>query len=154
MREWSLDVAMVGEELDRPGADIAFTLKFPKARRRTPDNRADFEEVEIELRDGRWLSSAPATADQGRKGRSKRAQICLDALQKALAEFGKAPPASSSTVGVHQAITLEQWRSIFNRMAPYGDDQADARRKAWQVGLEELTASRTVVKWGDWIWLP
>jgi AAA domain len=25
MREWSLDVAMVGEELDRPGADVAFT---------------------------------------------------------------------------------------------------------------------------------
>ena len=76
MREWHLDTAMVAERLDRPGADVAFTLKFPKCRRRTPDNRADFEEVEIELRNGRWLGSVPK-AKRTRKNLKPRAQNCL-----------------------------------------------------------------------------
>jgi hypothetical protein len=35
------------ETIERPEADIAFSLKFTKARERTPDNRADFEAAVI-----------------------------------------------------------------------------------------------------------
>lgn len=42
-REWQLDTVALMEAVERPGADIAFTIKFSKARERVPHNRADFE---------------------------------------------------------------------------------------------------------------
>lgn len=48
---------------DRPGADVAFTLKFPKCRRRTPDNRADFDPMEITLERGQWSCRPAETAN-------------------------------------------------------------------------------------------
>ena len=56
MRTWHLDTDMVGERLDKPDADVAFTLKFPKCRRRTPQNRGDFEQVDLVLAHGLWTS--------------------------------------------------------------------------------------------------
>jgi AAA domain len=154
LREWWLDVVMVAEKAERSGADLSFTLKFSKCRRRTPENRADFEEVTVELRDGRWLSTAePAPAGGKRKKLTKRAQLCLDALAKALADVGQKPPTCSATSGVARAVSIETWREFFNRMAPYTEDQADAKRKAWQVGLEELAACRAVEKWERWVWV-
>jgi AAA domain len=46
-REWQLDTVALMETIERPEADIAFSLKFTKARERTPDNRADFEAAVI-----------------------------------------------------------------------------------------------------------
>jgi hypothetical protein len=151
MREWHLDTVMVGEKRPQSDVDIAFTLKFSKARRRKPDNRSQFENIDIELRYGAWIRAA-ATSTQKSGGMPDSAKLCLAALRKALDELGKFPPTSSNTIGVRSAVTLEQWRDMFKRMSPYDDD--DARRQAWKRGTERLLADRLVTKWGDWVWLP
>jgi hypothetical protein len=53
-REWQMDTVALMEAADRPGADIAFRLKFLKARERAPHNRDDFAEVVITLSDDQW----------------------------------------------------------------------------------------------------
>lgn len=44
-KEWQMDTVIVMEGTKAEDADVAFTLKFTKARMRTPDNKADFEDV-------------------------------------------------------------------------------------------------------------
>ena len=46
-----MDTVILMERVDVPGADLSFSLKFTKARERTPENRADFEPVTMSLRD-------------------------------------------------------------------------------------------------------
>ena len=132
---------------------VSFTLKFPKCRRRTPDNRTDFDPIEVTLERGQW-SYNPAETPNGSKNKLPDcAQLCLDALHKAIDELGQAPPSCSATTGVRLAVKLDQWRDMFRRIAPYADDQAEARKKAFQRGTERLSADRIATKWGDWVWL-
>jgi len=154
MREWWLDTAMVAEKLDQPGTDVSFTLKFPKCRRRTPDNRADFDEVEVALADGSWTTSA-APQRQGRSQRlSKTARLCMAALTKALETLGRTPPYSSATAGVVVAVTLDEGKDFFARTSPYTDVRTDPGRKAFDRGSEQLLSDRFAVKWCEWVWLP
>jgi hypothetical protein len=148
LREWHLDTVMVGERLERPDADAAFTLKFTKCRRRTPDNRAEFENVEVVLEQGQWTIGA--TTNGGKKSMSPAAQICRAALVKALAEFGTKPPASTGTVGVLIACTDAQWRDVFNHMIPRDDPNP---RATWKRGTEKLIANKMATVWGGWAWL-
>jgi hypothetical protein len=53
-REWQLDTVMLMEKIEGATADIAFTLKFLKARERAPHNRHDFAEVAITLEYDVW----------------------------------------------------------------------------------------------------
>jgi hypothetical protein len=57
-REWQMDVVALLEAVERPEADLAFALKFTKARERTPGNRGDFEPTIIALAGDRWASEA------------------------------------------------------------------------------------------------
>jgi AAA domain len=152
LREWALDVAMVAEKVDRPGTDVAFNLTFPKARRRTPENRADFEPVLIELREGPWNGSIPK---QKPRRLAPRAEMCRQALEKAVAEHGTKPPTSSGTNGVSLAVRVETWRDYFDRMAPYEEDEKGkaAKREAWRWGKEKLYAEKVISTWGRWAWL-
>jgi len=42
------------EAVERPDTDVSFTIQFPKARERTPDNRQQFAETRIALVDDEW----------------------------------------------------------------------------------------------------
>jgi hypothetical protein len=53
-REWQMDVVGLMERVETPGADLSFSLKFTKARERTPENRADFDPVTMSLQDDQW----------------------------------------------------------------------------------------------------
>jgi AAA domain len=57
-REWQLDFVILLEEVERKGADIAFSLKFTKARECSPDNKADFEPTVIRLAKDQWTAEA------------------------------------------------------------------------------------------------
>ena len=68
-REWELDTVGVGERIEgRPDADVAMRLSFKKARRRTPENRADYDPIEVELVKGQWLWQPVESATSGRRG--------------------------------------------------------------------------------------
>ncbi|HEX3663801.1 MAG TPA: DnaB-like helicase N-terminal domain-containing protein [Rhizomicrobium sp.] len=53
-REWQLDTVMLLEKIEGAEAEIAFKLKFLKARERAPHNRDNFAEVAVALTDDVW----------------------------------------------------------------------------------------------------
>jgi hypothetical protein len=53
-KEWQMDTVAVMEATKAEDADVAFTLKFTKTRMRTPDNKADFEDVTLMLKGMAW----------------------------------------------------------------------------------------------------
>jgi hypothetical protein len=91
----------------RPG-ELAFRLSFDpehggKARRRTPDNWQDFQDMTIRLTEDRW-SSEPADgcgAAQGKAPPASRRKF-YDALVAAVARH----PAG------HNCTTMQQWEAM------------------------------------------
>lgn len=55
-REWQMENSVILEQVERPETDVSFTWRFGKARERTPETRADFEDVTVALVDDRWIS--------------------------------------------------------------------------------------------------
>ena len=82
-REWQLDTVALLERVELPAADIAFKFRFTKARERTPDNRADFDDVRVALVGNRWQCDAVETQRAGHV--SPLGLKFLDALNNVLA---------------------------------------------------------------------
>ena len=53
-REWQMDTVALMERVELPGTDLAFSLKFTKARERTSASRSDFEPVTMALTGDEW----------------------------------------------------------------------------------------------------
>ena len=74
-------------EDERNPHEVAFTLSFDfpgKARRRTPDNWADFETCLIRLKDDQWTST-PVGQPEGKPGKMPRSrEVFYDALIAAI----------------------------------------------------------------------
>jgi hypothetical protein len=106
-KSWRFDTVgvMLPLEADaRRGDDIAFTLSFDepgKARRRTPDNSADYDRVVIRLRDDRWTSEPPDGAS-GTAHVKPSVRVFYDALIDALAISTAAQPGET---------TRDAWRN-------------------------------------------
>jgi hypothetical protein len=52
---WRMDTSIHLTAVERADTDISFQLEFRKARERTPETRADFEDAIISLIDDQWL---------------------------------------------------------------------------------------------------
>lgn len=90
IREWQMDSVMFLEKVKAIPPDLVFKLRFDKARERSPENMADFDQVSIHLRDDQWTVNrltGTAAAEQGRKkdNASPKAREFLKALIKTLA---------------------------------------------------------------------
>lgn len=113
-RAWQMDADILLEEIERPGTDIAFKLKFLKARERMPDNRADFETMIITLERGRWLwepikegkPQAPSALHPKLKPPSPKAAKFYDALNDALCTA--AAERRTQSAG-HPSVTQDVW---------------------------------------------
>ncbi len=153
-KEWHADTVMLGEAVEAPGADVAFRLTFTKARRRKPGNRADFETVQVELRDGRWSSSAP-TASAGPKAKPlpPAAVIALDQLRKAVAEAGETMPTATNIPRSRKGFRVEAWRERCYMAGISDGDTGSARRKSFGRAKDRLVADGLVGSWQDWAWL-
>jgi hypothetical protein len=60
-REWQLDLVAFLEAVERADTDVSFCLRFTKARERTPDTRADFQDVRVALVLDQWQHDAKQT---------------------------------------------------------------------------------------------
>jgi hypothetical protein len=80
-KEWQFDTVAMMEKAERPGAEIAFTLSFSKARRRKPSNRTDFDTVTVTLEKDEWSADGAATGTFRRK-----VSHMAEAVHKALAD--------------------------------------------------------------------
>jgi hypothetical protein len=146
-REWQMDTVALMERADKGDADIAFTLRFTKARERTPDNRADFEPVTMTLIKDRWehelLEAKPITG---------AAKIALDHLHRAIADAGQKPPSSNHVPQEIRVVPLSLWRSYcYSGSISQGDTQ-DARKKAFNRAAQKLQALGKIGVWKDVVW--
>ena len=101
-REWQIETVMHLTEVKRPDTDVSFTLSFPKARERTPDNREDFTEANIALVNDRWVSEM-ATA--GKETPAPLARRFFEALQTA------AHASSLTHISGYPIATLDDWQA-------------------------------------------
>jgi hypothetical protein len=54
-KQWRMDTVIHLNAVARADTDISFTLEFRKARERTPETRADFEDATFALIDDQWI---------------------------------------------------------------------------------------------------
>jgi hypothetical protein len=149
-REWQLDTVLLMEEIERPEADIAFGLKFTKARERTPDNRADFAPAVITLAGDRWASERGEHL-RGRKAKAK--DRALELLQDAIAREGSIPPASEHIPPETACVTEGQWRRYCDKGCISDGNSEDALRMAFKRAAKKLIGTGKVGKWDLWVWV-
>lgn len=107
-REWQLDTVALMERAKDSDADIAFDLRFTKAREREPANRADFETVRITLAGDRWTVGTPSLPTT-LKPPSPKALAFHAALASAIAKAGSPQPDG------RRAAPIDAWRSECGR---------------------------------------
>jgi Bifunctional DNA primase/polymerase, N-terminal/AAA domain/Primase C terminal 2 (PriCT-2) len=78
-REWQLDTVVMMERV-KTQDDLAFRLTFPKARERCPENKADFADVVLALRDDEWVHGPVVVAE---KPLGQNQRVILRMLQEA-----------------------------------------------------------------------
>jgi AAA domain len=147
-REWGLDTVALMEEIERPGADIAFKLKFDKARERTSDNRADFEEAVITLANDEWSS------ERGEHVRTKKPVAkdrALTLLIDAVARHGTIPPACSYIPPNTPAVTVGVWRKACE-LGCISEGGEGAARKAFERSAKKLIEQGHVGKHDLFVW--
>ena len=57
-KQWRMDTVIHLTAIERADTDISFALEFHKARERTPETRADFEDITISLINDQWVSES------------------------------------------------------------------------------------------------
>jgi hypothetical protein len=82
-REWQMDTTVHLDAAKRDDTDVSFTLKFEKARERTPATRFDFQDVKIALVNDQWEHEATEARRPGKV--SPQTQKAMDALINVLA---------------------------------------------------------------------
>ena len=114
-REWQMDTVALMERVEAPEADLAFSLKFTKARERTPQNRTEFETVTMTLTEGAWDHSTEPI-------KTKLLRPNHKTMLRLLEEGGSS------------GLTIEEWNAAgrkegigANRRATFGDLRGDLK---------------------------
>jgi hypothetical protein len=145
-REWGLDTLALMEPVERPATDIAFQLKFPKARERTPDNRTDFDPAVITLTNNRWES------ERGSVPRATKAtDLALDILKDEIARGnGTIPPATERISPFLTCITVGAWRKAYELRSV--SENPEAAERAFYRAAKKLTDNKLIAKHNLWVW--
>jgi hypothetical protein len=106
-REWQMDVVIHLVKAERADTDVSFKLEFRKARERRPDNRADFQEVNVSLVNDRWDGDAASGLQRAKKV-SPMGMKYFEALQNVVA--GGQQPKSKRLHGCH-AVHNDDWKA-------------------------------------------
>ena len=130
-----------------PDADIAFNLKFDKAREKTRDNREDFAPVRVTLQHDAWNVEADERRRSG-KMPSPMAQKFHDALLDAIV-------AAPRLIYGRSAATKDAWVAECVRLGLL--DHADERTSSSSRALlskyrRELIEANWIGCDGDLIW--
>jgi hypothetical protein len=135
-KEWQFDTVALMEKAERPGAEIAFTLSFSKARRRKPSNRSDFDTVTVTLANDEWtVEGATSTRSKGKV--SAMAAAFHDGLVNALV-ITPTPGSATRDLWYLECVRLGLADSI------HTDDSravADRKRSKLRKYIAELKAA-------------
>ena len=147
-REWQLDTVCLMESVERPEADIAFAIKFNKARERSPDNRSDFDPAVVTLVDDQWGSERGLHVRTKPRSPKDRA---LDLLHDAIVREGEIPPASEHIPPQTRCVTEGLWRR-FCAAGTISEGSPEAARKAFKRAADKLLKDGAIGKWDLWCW--
>jgi len=143
-REWEMDFVARLEKDERPEADIAFRMVFTKARSRSSDNRADFEDANIALVVDRWESST-STTDRKRHI-TPMAEKALEALMNVLAT-----DAATKRDG-RPAARAEDWKAECAIQGLIDPEKKDSARSLFSKYRRELIAANRIACHNDLVW--
>ena len=157
-REWQLDTVALLERVELPAADIAFKIRFTKARERTPDNRADFDEAIITLADDTWSSERSTHVRTAKPTKPQAADRVFELLAEAIAIDGEVVPSNRHVPPDARGVRLDTWRryceaGCISEGDPDPVKKAAADRKAFWRASNHLLAARRVGMWREWVWI-
>jgi hypothetical protein len=138
-KEWQFNVVGLMEKADRPGADIAFSLKFEKARRRKPSNRADFEPITATLANDEWTVEGCPT-----RGAKRKVSMMTEEFHKALLDALTVTP----TPGI---ATRDLWYAECVRLSLTDPIHADDGRATKDRKKSKLRKHMAELKAAGWI---
>jgi AAA domain/DnaB-like helicase N terminal domain len=156
-REWQMDTVAIMEAVEGSDSDIAFSLKFTKARERDPTNRADFEPVVITLGNDQWsvkhgkLPTKSGALTSGERG-------WLADITDLFAAPGAAQMAVP-TPGMPPVLTLtrEQVRNGLKRKGRFSADHNEplmqAHRTKLSTALNSLKDKGKICMTDKFVWL-
>ena len=144
-KQWRMDTVAHLTEAKRADTDVSFSLEFQKARERTPETRADFENVSIALVNDEWIGSA-ATGKRGKP--SPLDEKFLEALRDALAGD------NTTRFQNWKAIKFDFWnaecvtRGLIDRKA-----KPDSARALFSKHRRSLIACNLIACNNELVWL-
>jgi len=146
------------ERVELPAADIAFKIRFTKARERTPDNRADFDEAIITLADDTWSSERSTHVRTAKPTKLQAADRVFELLAEAIAIDGEVVPSNRHVPPDARGVRLDTWRryceaGCISEGDPDPVKKAAADRKAFWRASNHLLAARRVGMWREWVWI-
>jgi hypothetical protein len=150
-REWQLDAVMLMEEVERPDSDLAFRLKFTKARERSPENRRDFEPAIVTLADDGWASETGGERYAPHK-RTLEDQA-LDALDEALSKGAQTPLGHPEIPPDTYCVQLPLWLGYF-RKTYIGEAKPESVERKFRHLAQQLQLKGRIGVQGDWVWRP
>jgi hypothetical protein len=148
-REWQMDAVALLEAVERPEADLAFALKFTKARERTPGNRDDFAPMIITLTDDQWASKAGS----GHAGKPRQIDRAFELLRDAIAREGTVPPACEHLPSATLCVTEGLWRRYCKAGFILESDDDGTFRVAFHRASKRLLEAGRIGKWDLWVWI-
>jgi hypothetical protein len=136
-REWRMDTVVHLMKVERADTDICFQFEFRKARERTPESRADYQDVTIALVEDKWDGTVGVS-------RGKASELETSML-KALDDLVKDGKAVQRPDG-HWAIKQDDWKRECTRRSI---TESDGR---FRSGKSRLVRKNFIECDGDWAW--
>jgi hypothetical protein len=149
-REWQMDTCIHLDAVKRADTDVSFKAKFPKARQRKPDNRADFADVMIALVNDEWQHT-PTEVITTQKLITDMGQKFKDALVNVL--------ASDKAIELHspkrRAVKIDDWKEECVYQGLIDDEKKpDSARSLFSKHRRELIAKDHIrCQKSDYAWL-
>jgi hypothetical protein len=145
-KEWQMDTTIHLDAVTRPDTDVSFSMKFVKARERTPKTRFDFQEVKIALVDNQWQHELTVTNLPSKV--SPTTQKALQALVNVLAgdEVTMLP-------GNRRAAKKQDWQRecvLLGLIDP--EAKAHSARTLFSKFRRDLVAANLIACQGDLSW--
>ncbi len=148
-REWQMDTVGIMERVKDADVDLTFSLRFSKARERTPDNRDDFEPVTMSLRDDKWVQGEAITT----KRIGGATKTALDLLRRTVIDAGEKPPASNHIPPDICAVRADLWRQYCYKGTISEADTPESQQKAFRRAQQKLQELGKIGVWDEWVWL-
>jgi hypothetical protein len=148
-RQWQMDTCILLERVSDTD-DLTFTIKFTKARERAPDNREDFADTTVRLRNDTWEITKGGPK---KKKVPESATIAFNLLEKAINEAGELPPVGDHAPAGVRGVKVDTWGSYCRTGTITRGEGKDAFRKAFERAGSKLQALGLIQVWADWVWI-